>query len=98
MTRNAKVIDRLGLPPQTQLYLTDGRGVEVDADVFGELLKTGNLTINVSAEMSTVDLIGHKVHLGHLSQTFQPVPTHLTQHHHHHRLHFWYPLIQIPQY
>ena len=35
------------------LFLTDGRGMEVDADVFEELLQRGNLTINVSVEKST---------------------------------------------
>ncbi|XDV21824.1 hypothetical protein PO909_026844 [Leuciscus waleckii] len=51
-----KVIEKLGLPLQTELHVTDESGTEVDADVFEELLKAGNLTIHVSTEKSTVVL------------------------------------------
>ncbi|CAM4652279.1 unnamed protein product [Leuciscus chuanchicus] len=40
----------------TELHVTDESGTEVDADVFEELLKAGNLTIHVSTEKSTVVL------------------------------------------
>ncbi|XP_019115208.2 uncharacterized protein LOC109138679 [Larimichthys crocea] len=51
-----KVIEKLGLPLQTVLHLTDESGTEVDADVFEELLQAGDLTIKVSTEKSTVVL------------------------------------------
>ncbi|KAG7318554.1 hypothetical protein KOW79_018309 [Hemibagrus wyckioides] len=46
------VIEKLGLPLQTELHLTDESGTEVDADVFEELLQAGNLTVMVSTEQS----------------------------------------------
>ncbi|KAE8278071.1 hypothetical protein D5F01_LYC23868 [Larimichthys crocea] len=51
-----QVIEKLGLPLQTVLHLTDESGTEVDADVFEELLQAGDLTIKVSTEKSTVVL------------------------------------------
>lgn len=47
------VIEKLGLPLQTELHVTDDSGTEVDADVYEELLKAGNLIIHVSTEKST---------------------------------------------
>ncbi|CAJ1083779.1 uncharacterized protein LOC127531094 isoform X2 [Xyrichtys novacula] len=51
-----KVIQKLDLPLETELHLTDESGTEVDADVFEELLQAGNLTVRVSTEKSTVVL------------------------------------------
>ncbi|XP_058264325.1 uncharacterized protein LOC131364868 isoform X1 [Hemibagrus wyckioides] len=47
-----KVIEKLGLPLQSELRLADESGTEVDADVFEELLQAGNLTVTVSTEQS----------------------------------------------
>ncbi|XP_059417045.1 uncharacterized protein LOC132152250 [Carassius carassius] len=52
-----KVIEKLGLPLQTELHVTDESGTEVDADVYEELLKAGNLIIHVSTEKSTELLV-----------------------------------------
>ncbi|CAJ1048612.1 uncharacterized protein LOC111571121 isoform X3 [Xyrichtys novacula] len=49
-----KVIQKLDLPLETELHLTDESGTEVDADLFEELLQAGNLTVRVSTEKSTV--------------------------------------------
>lgn len=38
------------------LHLTDETGTEVEADVFGELLERGNITINVSTHKSTGEI------------------------------------------
>ncbi|KAK1903732.1 ATP phosphoribosyltransferase regulatory subunit [Dissostichus eleginoides] len=51
-----KVIEKLGLPLQSELHLTDESGTEVDADVFEELLQAGNLTVKVSTGRSSVVL------------------------------------------
>lgn len=47
------VIEKLGLPLQSELHLTDESGTEVDADVFEELLQAGNLTVKVSTGQSS---------------------------------------------
>ncbi|XP_058264404.1 uncharacterized protein LOC131364868 isoform X2 [Hemibagrus wyckioides] len=62
-----KVIEKLGLPLQSELRLADESGTEVDADVFEELLQAGNLTVTVSTEQSIVVL--HE----HVSHTTSPV-------------------------
>ncbi|XP_041828521.1 uncharacterized protein LOC121643521 [Melanotaenia boesemani] len=49
-----KVIQKLDLPLETELHLTDESGTDVDADVFEELLRAGNLTVRVTSERSTV--------------------------------------------
>ncbi|KAI9547953.1 hypothetical protein NQZ68_012970 [Dissostichus eleginoides] len=51
-----KVIEKLGLPLQSELHLTDESWTEVDADVFEELLQAGNLTVKVSTGRSSVVL------------------------------------------
>ncbi|KAG7335616.1 hypothetical protein KOW79_000309 [Hemibagrus wyckioides] len=50
-----KVIEKLGLPLQSELRLADESGTEVDADVFEELLQAGNLTVTVSTEQSIAE-------------------------------------------
>ena len=47
------VIQKLDLPLESELHLTDESGTEVDADVFEELLQAGNLTVRVTSEKST---------------------------------------------
>ncbi|XP_035018982.1 uncharacterized protein LOC118113392 [Hippoglossus stenolepis] len=66
-----KVLEKLGLPLQTELHLTDESGTEVDADVFDELLQAGNLTIMVSTEQSTVVLqdLSYTSFESHMSDT-----------------------------
>ncbi|XP_071399447.1 uncharacterized protein [Centroberyx affinis] len=49
-----KVIQKLDLPLETELHLTDGTGTEIDEDVFEELLQAGNLIVRVETEKSTV--------------------------------------------
>lgn len=46
------VIQKLDLPLESELHLTDESGTEVDADVFEELLQAGNLTVRVALEKS----------------------------------------------
>ena len=46
------VIQKIDLPLEIELHLTDDSGTEVDADVFEELLQAGNLTVRVATERS----------------------------------------------
>ncbi|KAK5933448.1 hypothetical protein CgunFtcFv8_013928 [Champsocephalus gunnari] len=66
-----KVIEKLGLPLQSELHLTDESGTEVDADVFEELLQAGNLTVKVSTGQSSVVLqnVSHTLLESDLSDT-----------------------------
>ncbi|XP_007543316.1 uncharacterized protein LOC103131579 isoform X2 [Poecilia formosa] len=48
-----KVIEKLNLPLETELHLTDESGTEVDEDVFEELLEAGNLTVTVTTKKPT---------------------------------------------
>lgn len=49
----SSVIQKLDLPLETELHLTDKSKTEVDADVFEELLQTANLTVGVTTEKLT---------------------------------------------
>ncbi|KAG7335613.1 hypothetical protein KOW79_000306 [Hemibagrus wyckioides] len=76
-----KVIEKLGLPLQSELRLADESGTEVDADVFEELLQAGNLTVTVSTEQSIewTWLFGLEAK-DRLAQHFSSVPEILHRH------------------
>ncbi|XP_033960462.1 uncharacterized protein [Pseudochaenichthys georgianus] len=70
-TEEGYFIEKLGLPLQSELHLTDESGTEVDADVFEELLQAGNLTVKVSTGQSSVVLqnVSHTLLESDLSDT-----------------------------
>ncbi|KAM7399910.1 hypothetical protein PAMP_019146 [Pampus punctatissimus] len=63
-----KVIQKLDLPLEIELHLTDESGTEVDADVFEELLQAANLTVSMTTEKSAV-VLQHDVSYASLEST-----------------------------